>query len=203
MDRAVKEDINKALWELGVETPRDDVALRSQMAYGMFDTRGKCAPCASSFWMHNPFSINTHCRRYLCCSGDAVLSTLTMADAEYYVSCARQHLQGFGIKPCGVNYRPQTWLLSCRVDPFAEDSPIKQLEISHFPPDMFFVLRTVQLLRGLAKGMGVDEFSSASQWCVQHTCTWQECSSNTTEALYVLRSDVLETVNANTPSGAA
>ena len=52
-----------------------------------------------------------------------------------------------------------------RVDPFAEDSPIKQLEISHFPPDMFFVLRTVQLLRGLAKGMGVDEFSSASQWC--------------------------------------
>ena len=53
-----------------------------------------------------------------------------------------------------------------RVDPFAEDSPIKQLEISRFPPDMFFVLRTVQLLRGLAKGMGVDEFSSASQWCV-------------------------------------
>ena len=55
-----------------------------------------------------------------------------------------------------------------RVDPFAEDSPIKQLEISHFPPDMFFVLRTVQLLRGLAKGMGVDEFSAASQWCAQH-----------------------------------
>ena len=41
MDRGVKEDINAALWELGVETPRDDVALRSQMAYGMFDTRGK------------------------------------------------------------------------------------------------------------------------------------------------------------------
>jgi len=56
-----------------------------------------------------------------------------------------------------------------RVDPFAEDSPIKQLEISHFPPDMFFVLRTVQLLRGLAKGMGVDEFSAASQWCAQHS----------------------------------
>ena len=55
-----------------------------------------------------------------------------------------------------------------RVDPFAEDSPIKQLEISHFPPDMFFVLRTVQLLRGLAKGMGVDEFSAATQWCAQH-----------------------------------
>ena len=62
--------------------------------------------------------------------------------------------------------RPHTLAVG-RVDPFAEDSPIKQLEISHFPPDMFFVLRTVQLLRGLAKGMGVDEFSSASQWCVK------------------------------------
>ena len=36
---------------------------------------------------------------------------------------------------------------------------------SHFPPDLFFVLRTVQLLRGLANGMGVHEFSAASQWC--------------------------------------
>ena len=47
MDRGVREDINAALWELGIETPRDDVALRSQMAYGMFDTRGKCALFAS------------------------------------------------------------------------------------------------------------------------------------------------------------
>ena len=43
MDRGSETDINAALWEVGVETPRDDVALRSNMAYGMFDTRGKCA----------------------------------------------------------------------------------------------------------------------------------------------------------------
>ena len=43
----------------------------------------------------------------------------------------------------------------CRVDPFSADSPIKQLEIQHFPPDVFFVLRVVQLLRGLSGGMQV------------------------------------------------
>jgi hypothetical protein len=35
----------------------------------------------------------------------------------------------------------------CRVDPFDADSPIKKMSIEYFPPDMFFVLRVVQLLR--------------------------------------------------------
>ncbi|EIE21462.1 ABC1-domain-containing protein [Coccomyxa subellipsoidea C-169] len=52
---------------------------------------------------------------------------------------------------------------SHRVDPFSPDSPIKSLGISHFPPDVFFVLRVMQLLRGLAGGLGVD-FSAARQW---------------------------------------
>ncbi|KAK9908263.1 hypothetical protein WJX75_005060 [Coccomyxa subellipsoidea] len=52
---------------------------------------------------------------------------------------------------------------SHRVDPFSPDSPIKSLGISHFPPDVFFVLRVMQLLRGLAGGLGVD-FSAAKQW---------------------------------------
>jgi hypothetical protein len=34
--------INSALWALGVVTKRDDEELRSKMAYGMFDTRGRC-----------------------------------------------------------------------------------------------------------------------------------------------------------------
>lgn len=50
------------------------------------------------------------------------------------------------------------------VDPFDPDSPIKKLAIEKFPSDMFFVLRVVQLLRGLANGMGVADFSSAKQW---------------------------------------
>lgn len=39
-----------------------------------------------------------------------------------------------------------------QVNPFDPNSPIKQSAISYFPPDMFFVLRVVQLLRGLANG---------------------------------------------------
>ncbi len=52
----------------------------------------------------------------------------------------------------------------CSVDPFSPDSPIKALPIEHFPPDVFFVLRVMQLLRGLAGGMGVRDFSAARQW---------------------------------------
>ncbi len=35
----------------------------------------------------------------------------------------------------------------CRVDPFAADSPLKQTSVDDFPPDLFFVLRVVQLIR--------------------------------------------------------
>ena len=51
-----------------------------------------------------------------------------------------------------------------RVDPFAEDSPIRQVSITTFPPDIFFILRVTQMLRGLAGGMGVDDFSNVAQW---------------------------------------
>lgn len=51
-----------------------------------------------------------------------------------------------------------------KVDPFDPDSPIKKNGIDEFPRDLFFVLRTVQLLRGLANGMGVNNFSTANQW---------------------------------------
>jgi hypothetical protein len=92
LDKQDKPAINQAMWALGVVTPRDDEELRSKMAYGMFDTRG-------------------------------------------------------------------------RVDPFDPDSPIKALPVDKFPSDMFFVLRVVQLLRGLANAMDPDlDFSSASQW---------------------------------------
>ena len=39
-----------------------------------------------------------------------------------------------------------------QVDPFDPDSPIKKGGITTFPGDLFFVLRVVQLLRGLASG---------------------------------------------------
>jgi len=83
--------ISEVLGELGVVTENADASLRTEMAYGMFDTRGK-------------------------------------------------------------------------VDPFDPNTPIKRSAISRFPPDLFFVLRVVQLLRGLAQGMGISDFSSADQW---------------------------------------
>lgn len=51
-----------------------------------------------------------------------------------------------------------------KVDPFDKESPIKECAITTFPSDFFFVLRVVQLIRGLKQGMGVEEFSSAEQW---------------------------------------
>jgi hypothetical protein len=41
------------------------------------------------------------------------------------------------------------------VDPFDPNSPLKKASVEHFPPDVFFVLRVVQLLRGIAQGEGV------------------------------------------------
>ena len=39
-----------------------------------------------------------------------------------------------------------------KVDPFDPDSPIKKGGITAFPGDLFFVLRVVQLIRGMASG---------------------------------------------------
>jgi len=50
------------------------------------------------------------------------------------------------------------------VDPFSPDSPIKKLGIQYFPPDVFFVLRTTQMLRGLAMGMQQPDFSTSKRW---------------------------------------
>lgn len=41
------------------------------------------------------------------------------------------------------------------VNPFGVDSPLKQSPISTFPSDFFFVLRVVQLIRGIKQGMQV------------------------------------------------
>ena len=38
------------------------------------------------------------------------------------------------------------------MDPFDPNSPIKQGGITSFPGDLFFILRVVQLLRGMGSG---------------------------------------------------
>jgi len=52
-------------------------------------------------------------------------------------------------------------------DPFSPESPLRSNAITTFPRDMFFVMRVVQLLRGLKAHMNIpDGFSSADQWSV-------------------------------------
>jgi len=51
-----------------------------------------------------------------------------------------------------------------RIVVFEENNNMKEAPISKFPKDLFFVLRTTQLLRGLSNGMGIDDFNAADQW---------------------------------------
>ncbi|XP_020882632.1 uncharacterized aarF domain-containing protein kinase 1 isoform X2 [Arabidopsis lyrata subsp. lyrata] len=49
------------------------------------------------------------------------------------------------------------------LQPFSDDSSIKKIAVETFPEELFSVLRTVVLLRGLSVGMGVN-YSCAQQW---------------------------------------
>ncbi|KAJ8450643.1 hypothetical protein Cgig2_020280 [Carnegiea gigantea] len=49
------------------------------------------------------------------------------------------------------------------MQPFAEDATIKKIAVKSFPGELFSVLRTVHLLRGLSVGLGIN-YSCAEQW---------------------------------------
>ncbi|KAF9593757.1 hypothetical protein IFM89_024925 [Coptis chinensis] len=49
------------------------------------------------------------------------------------------------------------------LQPFSEDSSLKKIAVRSFPEELFCVLRTVHLLRGLSVGMGIN-ISCAEQW---------------------------------------
>ncbi|KAH0915654.1 hypothetical protein HID58_030100 [Brassica napus] len=49
------------------------------------------------------------------------------------------------------------------LQPFSEDSSIKKISVEGFPEELFSVLRTVILLRGLSVGIGLN-YSCAQQW---------------------------------------
>ncbi|KVH98157.1 Protein kinase-like domain-containing protein [Cynara cardunculus var. scolymus] len=49
------------------------------------------------------------------------------------------------------------------LQPFSDDSSIKKIAVRGFPEELFSVLRTVQLLRGLSVGLGIN-YSCAEQW---------------------------------------
>ncbi|CAN6449240.1 unnamed protein product [Victoria cruziana] len=47
--------------------------------------------------------------------------------------------------------------------PFQDDSSLRKLSVQNFPEELFFVLRAVNLLRGLNVGLGIN-FSCAEEW---------------------------------------
>lgn len=49
------------------------------------------------------------------------------------------------------------------LQPFSEESSIKKITVQSFPEELFSVLRTVHLLRGLSVGLGIN-YSCAEQW---------------------------------------
>ncbi|CAN6706428.1 unnamed protein product [Malus baccata var. baccata] len=49
------------------------------------------------------------------------------------------------------------------LQPFSEESSIKKIGVQAFPEELFSVLRTVHLLRGLSVGLGIN-YSCAEQW---------------------------------------
>lgn len=49
-------------------------------------------------------------------------------------------------------------------NPFAEDSALKHVAIDSFPPDLFFLLRTVQIMKGICNATGNEDFSIAAAW---------------------------------------
>ncbi|KAL5991187.1 hypothetical protein ACLOJK_012093 [Asimina triloba] len=49
------------------------------------------------------------------------------------------------------------------LSPFAEGSSIKKIGVQTFPEELFSILRTVHLLRGLSVGLGIN-YSCAEQW---------------------------------------
>ncbi|KAK1363238.1 AarF domain-containing kinase [Heracleum sosnowskyi] len=49
------------------------------------------------------------------------------------------------------------------LQPFSEGSSIKKISVRAFPEELFSVLRTVHLLRGLSVGLGIN-YSCAEQW---------------------------------------
>ncbi|KAJ7524682.1 hypothetical protein O6H91_17G016100 [Diphasiastrum complanatum] len=47
--------------------------------------------------------------------------------------------------------------------PFGDETILKKVSVDNFPKDLFFVLRTVHILRGLSMGMGIS-YSAAEEW---------------------------------------
>lgn len=49
-------------------------------------------------------------------------------------------------------------------NPFADDSALRDVTVDSFPPHLFFLLRTVQILKGICSATENGDFSVAQEW---------------------------------------
>jgi hypothetical protein len=49
-------------------------------------------------------------------------------------------------------------------NPFSDQSALRSATVKDLPPDLFFVLRTVQILRGICAATGNSDYSIADAW---------------------------------------
>ena len=50
------------------------------------------------------------------------------------------------------------------IDPFNSNSAIKRNAVLSMPSDLYFLLRTIQIMRGMSKAFGLKDFSLAEVW---------------------------------------
>ncbi|PWZ12292.1 putative aarF domain-containing protein kinase 1 [Zea mays] len=100
---------------------------------------------------------------------------VAMADDDF--SRAEESFRELGIRTWAItdNKLEELFQLSLRMfdtrlppgvtvmSPFADDSSLNKIGVESFPEELFSVLRTIQLLRGLTVGMGLT-FSCAQHW---------------------------------------
>lgn len=104
-------------------------------------------------------------------------ANLVIAMADDDLLRTKESLSEFGFKTWSIadNELEELFQLSLRMfdtrlppgvtvlSPFADDSSLNKVGVESFPEELFSVLRTIQLLRGLTVGMGL-RFSCAQQW---------------------------------------
>lgn len=49
-------------------------------------------------------------------------------------------------------------------NPFADDSALRVVQVDAFPPNLFFLLRTVQIFKGICDATGNSDFSIIKHW---------------------------------------
>lgn len=91
----------------------------------------------------------------LVCSGSTEVVEKSMLSLGIETNCPNSELTAMHGGACFDTGRP--------VDMFSDSSPAKICTITTFPKQYFFVMRAVQLLRGLCTGMDV-EYSTARKW---------------------------------------